>query len=435
MNKKLFLLSIVLLFLQPVEIKAQITKVAKGWSQNSVNAVVFRKNSVVSYKDKQYLAYYDAEGYLVLAKRKLNSDKWKFNKTDYQGKVKDAHCSISIMIDGEGYLHIAWNHHNSKLLYAKSKKPESIILGEPQSMIGENETRVTYPEFYKFPNGNLFFVYREGNSGSGNIVINKYDTPTQKWTRVHDQIIDGEKERNAYWQADIDSKGTFHISWVWRETGNVSSNHDMCYAKTNDYGKTWVTSDGEKYDLPITQASAEYVTKIPQNSNLINQTSMYADENGVPYIATYFSTPSDTIPQFYMMYKGEDSWKTVKMTNRQIPFSLQGGGTKKIPISRPQILVDNKGDKTQAILIYRDIEYDNKAIVATSQSPDFKDWSARTVTDFSVGSWEPSFDTTLWKDHKKLHLFVQRVGQGDGESLENLPPQFIEIHEVDIEEK
>jgi beta-glucanase (GH16 family) len=46
-----------------------------------------------------------------------------------------------------------------------------------------------------------------------------------------------------------------------------------------------------------------------------------------------------------------------------------------------------------------------------------------------VGNWEPSFDTERWKKEGILNLFVQRTGQGDGETLENLPPQPVYILE------
>lgn len=415
------------------ELNGQSISVAQGWAQNSINAVVFRRNSVVSYNNNQYVAFYDANGYLTLAKRKLNSNTWTIHKTDYKGNIKDAHCSISIMIDGDGYLHLAWNHHNSKLLYCKSKKPESLDLSESTFMIGKNEELVTYPEFHKFPNGDLFFLYRDGTSGKGSLVINRYRISDQKWTRVHKRLIDGEKERNAYWQASTDDKGTFHISWVWRESSDVSSNHDMCYAKTTDFGETWQKSDGRQYNLPITKASAEYVSSIPENSNLINQTSMYADKNGIPYIATYYTAKEDSVTQFFLIYQDHDSWKTTQITQRVTPFSLQGGGTKKIPISRPQVVVNDKNDQTQVILIYRDIEFDNKIIIVKNLDADFTIWNTQLITDYSVESWEPTYDTELWKEYKKLHLFVQKVGQGDVETLENLPAQDVKIHEIEME--
>ena len=76
---------------------------------------------------------------------------------------------------------------------------------------------------------------------------------------MQDVLIDGEKERNAYWQLYIDNANTIHVSWVWRETPDVATNHDLCYACSHDGGVTWEKSTGEKYRLPITVRNAEYV--------------------------------------------------------------------------------------------------------------------------------------------------------------------------------
>jgi hypothetical protein len=58
-------------------------------------------------------------------------------------------------------------------------------------------------------------------------------------------------------------------------------------------------------------------------------------------------------------------------------------------------------------------------------------WYACDLTDFSMGSWEPAYDTELWKKEKILSIFVQNVEQGDSETLESLPPQAVYI--LDIE--
>ena len=45
------------------------------------------------------------------------------------------------------------------------------------------------------------------------------------------------------------------------------------------------------------------------------------------------------------------------------------------------------------------------------------------------GMWEPTYDPNAWAAKHELHLFVQNVGQGDAESLEELPPQMISVLE------
>jgi hypothetical protein len=410
----------------------ELSLVDTGWSANSVNAVIFRKNSLVSNKNDQYIAFYNRNGLLTLGKRQIGSNNWEIKTTSYKGNVSDAHNSISIMVDGDGYLHIALDHHNNPLHYFKSIEPGSLELSNESGMTGTLEDVVSYPEFYRFPDGDLLFLYRAGGSGNGNLVMNYYSCKSKTWQRIHNVLIDGEEKRNAYWQAFVDASGSIHLSWVWRETPDVASNHDMCYAVSNDRGKTWKKSTGENYNLPITERTAEIAWPIPQNSELINQTSISADSKAQPYIVTYFRTGESNIPQYQLIFLKKGVWNSIQISDRKTPFSLSGMGTKKIPISRPQILIKEKDNTLKAILIYRDIERGN--VVSATICNNFPNgkWKTSDLTDFSVQDWEPSFDTELWNEKQKLNLYVQCVGQGDGEQKTNTKPQPVYVLEVDF---
>jgi hypothetical protein len=409
----------------------KLVSVDSGWANNSVNTVIFRKNSLVTFEGTQFIAFYDKERFVVLGKRKTGDTKWEIKRTPYTGNAADAHNTISIMTDGAGYLHITWDHHNNPLNYCVSVSPGSLELTAKLAMTGLNEQKVTYPEFYKLPDGNLLFFYRDGASGNGNLILNHYNTPTKQWKQLHTNLIDGEGQRNAYWQACVDVKGTIHLSWVWRESPDVASNHDMCYAKSVDGGKTWSTSVGKKYTLPITAATAEYACTIPQKSELINQTSMYADASGNPYIATYWREQGDSIPQYHLICKKGGQWITKNLAFRKSSFSLSGAGTKRIPISRPQIIVWRSGKLLNAAIIFRDAERGNKVSVAASSNIEKNKWRIIDLSEEPepVGSWEPTYDTELWKEKGILNLFVQRTEQVDGEGKANIPAQMVKVLE------
>ena len=407
----------------------KIIDIEKGWSANSINTVIFRRNSVVSFNQHQYAAFYDSNAHVVLARRKINSSDWEINRTRFSGNVKDAHNSISIMVDGDGYIHMAWDEHNTKLHYCRSTQPEGLELTDELSMTGENELSVSYPEFHVLKNGDLIFVYRNGESGNGNMVMNYYNTVEKKWSNLHDNLIDGEGKRNAYWQLAVDLNGVVHLSWVWRETWDVETNHDICYAKSVDGGLSWFKSDNERYNLPITKESAEYAAKIPQGSDLINQTSMCADVNGLPYISNYWTPEGTEIPQYHVIYNDGEHWQTKQISELKVPFSLSGGGTKHIPISRPLILCDKENI---LYLIFRSNEAGNKVSMSVCNNIERNDWQTVNLTDFTVGMWEPTYDTELWKTTGKLNLFIQNVAQGDAETLENIPPQVISILELEL---
>lgn len=239
----------------------KLVKAGMGYSSTSVNTAIFRTNSVTSKGNMQFIAYYDEDGYLTLGKRRLGNDRFEILRSPYKGKCEDAHNVISIGIDGKGYLHVAFNHHNAPLQYCKSVEAYSLRLDTLQSMLGKDERKVTYPEFYTLKNGDLLFAYRLGKSGQGNLVLNRYDVRKGQWKRLQDTLIDGEGQRNAYWQMCVDRKGTIHVSWVWRETSAVETNHDLCYACSKDGGITWQKSTGEQYHLPINVRNAEYAFK------------------------------------------------------------------------------------------------------------------------------------------------------------------------------
>jgi hypothetical protein len=411
------------------KIETKLVSVDSGWANNSINTTIFRKNSLVSFHNRQYIAFYNKNGFVVLGKRKLHDTKWALKQTPYKGNVSDAHNVISIMIDGDGYLHMAWNHHNNALHYVKSKTPASLELTNELPMTGKQENKISYPEFYRMPSGNLLFLYRDGESGNGSLVLNQYNIKTKTWKQLHSNLIDGEGQSSAYWQAYVDKNGTIHLSWVWRETPDVASNHDLCYACSKDGGLSWQKSTGEIYKLPITTASAEYAFHISQKSELINQTSMFADDDGHPYIATYWREEGSTIPQYHLVYKTNDSWKKEVLDFRKTAFSLSGAGTKRIPISRPQIIALKTKNNLSAALIFRDEERGSKVSAAINRNLGKDKWSIVDLTTTSVGSWEPTYDTELWKNKKMLHLFIQNVEQADAEGKSNLPPQMVKVLE------
>ena len=253
----------------------------------------------------------------------------------------------------------------------------------------------------------------------------RYSVKHKKWNRVQTNLIDGEGKRNAYWQMCVDKAGVIHVAWVWRESASVNTNHDMCYARSYDKGRTWRRSDGTQYTLPINAGNAEYAIRIPQNSELINQTSICADSQGNPYIATYWRAKGETVPQYRMIWHDGRTWQTQQVSKRTTQFSLSGVGTKMIPISRPKVAICGK----RIYYIFRDVERGSKVSVAVAENMKAAEWHIEDLTDFSVNSWEPSIDSELLKQGR-LHIYVQNTAQGDGEKVTDMKPQPVYVLEV-----
>ena len=403
-----------------------------AWAANSINTAVYRTDPITSHGDRQFAAYYDADGHVVIASRTLGETTWRLTTTALRGHLQDAHNVISIIADGRGCLHVSWDHHNNPLRYVRSAAPGSLEFTESLPMSGRNEESVTYPQFFRLPDGNLVFFYRDGASGRGNLALNHYDAAAQRWTQLHANLIAGQEQRNAYPQMAVDAKGQVHVSWVWRDSPDVATNHDLCYARSPDGGRTWTKADGTPYELPITAATAEVALKIPERHELINQTSMCADAGGRPIIATYFRPPGERVPQYFLVYRDDrgGGWQSMRVTRRTTAFTLSGGGSKAIPIARPQVFATSSGARTSVGLIFRDAERGSRVSIAQCADLAKPRWQVRDLTDFSVRFWEPSYDHARWQRDGVLDLYVQVSGQGDGERLEAVEPQTAYVLEL-----
>lgn len=398
------------------ESNARILPVSKdGWAGSSVNVIAGLQNNLITDGNTQYAAFYGADATVTLASRNIGSDTWRCAHTNLNGRVEDAHNTIAIAVDGAGYLHLAWDHHGNPLNYSRCIAPGSLEPGPCQPMTGQHEDNVTYPAFLRLPDGDLLCLYRDGRSGSGNLVLNRYSTQNKAWTQVQPNLIDGEGQRNAYPSAVVDQDGTLHLAWVWRDTPDVASNHDLCYARSADGGATWTTVWGKPLSLPLNAANAEYAVRIGTNRSLMNPPSLTVDESGRPYIANYWTPEGSDIPQYHCIFHDGQQWQVQQITRRTGPFKLAGTNTKRPPISRSVIFTHATPDGVQRLyLVYRDDERDCRIVVASCIDIAMGKWEMHNLTASPVGAWEPSMDSAQWNRFSQLHMLVQNVRQVDG---------------------
>lgn len=387
----------------------EIHTLSEGFAGNTINSPVFRKNAIVSHYDKknkhiyQYCSFYNSKAKIVIGMR-VNDGPWKMTTTEFEGSISDAHNAISMAVDGNGYLHMAWSNHAGKLFYVRSIEPNSIkCVNRP--LIGSLENDVTYPEFYLQSSGSILMIYRSGISGNGNIILNRYDPEKLRWERLYDNLISGEGEVSPYWQACVDNTGRLHISWCWRKTGDVASNYNICYAvSSNEKCDCFYGSDGELKAMPMTRKNSDTILEIPTGSMLINQTSMTTDENGRAYISSYWR--ENGIVQYFILYQNGREWIKYNTGIRSDDFDMAGTGTKFFPCSRPQILMN----KENIYILFRDEKYGSTASIAhfRIKQGEIQFIHINRITDMSLEAWEPNYDIEYWNKFHELFVFIQK---------------------------
>ncbi len=386
-----------------------------AWARNSVNGTIFRRDPLASDGQYQYVAYYDSVGCVVIGKRELGSQHWQLEHTGIEGGASDAHNSISIAVDGNGLLHVAFGCHCTPLHYYVGNAPGGIKL-VPGALIGRDEEEVTYPEFYRMDNGDLLFTYRAGASMGTRMVLNRYDCALKRWQRVQDAVVGSHEPPDPYWQMCVDGQNELHLTWVWRGVGNVESNHDICYAWSSDGGVSWKRTDGTPYTLPIDYTSGERIAAIGPHATLINQGTMAMGAKGEVYLATYFRGEDDTVPQYYVFCKQDGAWSRQRISQRTENFTLDGGGgTRGIPISRPLIAARHG----ECYVFCREVADSGRVGMYCGRYKEGS-WTKRLLAQASVLYWEPSFDSYLWRTEGLLHLYLQRMMQDEGSTGENM---------------
>jgi hypothetical protein len=119
-----------------------------AWAGNTINTVIFRHHGILTRDNIQYTAFYVDTETLRLVQRDLLTDTFKTHDILGEYNLLDAHNSISLGLDRQGYLHISYDHHATQLRYRRSLKSKDISAwSEELQMTGAHEERVTYPTF------------------------------------------------------------------------------------------------------------------------------------------------------------------------------------------------------------------------------------------------------------------------------------------------
>jgi hypothetical protein len=317
--------------------------VATVWSGHPV---AFR---LLTHGDRQFAAFYDSERRLTISARRLGQARWDFVRLPVSLDW-DSHNYVTMAVDANGHIHVSGNMHRVPLVYFRTSAPLDIRSFQAvPAMIGRDEQRCTYPEFFRGPSGDLVFTYRDGTSGDANHIFNVYDPERRAWKRLlQTPLLAGQGRRNAYPVGPIPGPdGWWHLVWVWRESSDASTNHDLSYARTRDLVR-WETGAGVPLELPITLATSDIVDPVPAGGGMINNnTKIGFDSRGRPVIAYHkFDEKGNT--QLYNARLEDGVWRSHRASDWKYRWAFGGGGTLVFEIEIDPVHVESDGTLIQA---------------------------------------------------------------------------------------
>jgi hypothetical protein len=319
--------------------------IAPVWSGSPVGF------SLLTQGGQQYVAFYDAERRMSVAQRTLGERRWHITVLP-STLGWDSHNYITLALDPQGYLHLAGNMHTVPLVYFRSTRPhDASSLTRVPAMTGQRESSVTYPVFSHLPDGTLLFEYRDGRSGSGDTIIDRYNDTTRTWSRFTDQpLFAGGGHGNAYpLNPVLGPDGWYHLSWVWRETPMAETNRDLSYARSRDRIH-WETAAGEPIALPLTVATPGLVVDpVPPRAGLINGGEAIGFDATGHVVISYIKYDAAGNTQLYFARLQNGLWSITQATDWHYRWDFHGGGTLVNEVHVGALRANTKGQLTIAL--------------------------------------------------------------------------------------
>lgn len=414
-----------------------------------VNGRTHQQTPIVTHRGYQYLIYYNANRHVCVGRRPLQSEQWDIIEfEDYVFKSCDSHNTAVIGIcEGDGTIHLAFDHHVSELHYRVSalgaaNHPDEVewsaaLFGPVTDRLGSVGpiNKLTYPRFFNAPNGNLMFYYRYVTSGNGDSTLQEYDAQTHDWTLglgrfvardIGEYTRDGETSiyRCAYMNNLTFSGTRLHASWVWRDRfkkTSAANQHDICYSYSDDYGRTWRNNVGSvigetgSSEVIHLDTRGLIVAPVDCGYRLTNQNGHYAYPDGSIHVMVLQSLRKGERPVYWHYWRNaKGQWN-----HEVLPFS---GG-------RPKI----RGDRDGSLFLFYEAQNHfqiakgtpNRTATKWKWEPIFKEKSVK------IGS-EAVVDFTRWEKERVISAYMQAnpeefLSYGSGEVIEGKPSALMVI--------
>ncbi len=297
---------------------------------------------------RQFVAYYDDQRRMTVAARTIPSTEWH-KVVLHETLGWDSHNYVTMAADRTGCLHLSGNMHVRPLVYFRTARPWDIDTFERVSpMVGPNEQRCTYPEFLEGARGQLLFTYRDGASGSGDQIWNAYDPAAHTWRRLLDRpLTAGGGKMNAYFHGPVRGPdGWFHLCWVWRNTPDCATNHDLSYARSRDMVH-WESAAGKPLTLPITVQTADIVDPVPPGGGMLNGNTKIGFDTRKRAVIAYHKFDADGNSQIYNARFEGGKWVNHLASDWHYRWEFKGGGSIVAEIGLSGVRPDGMGRLVQ----------------------------------------------------------------------------------------
>jgi len=201
------------------------------------------------------------------------------------------------------------------------------------------------------------------------------------------------------------------VTWCWRETPDLKSNHDLLYAYSDDRGRTWQNNAGQTIarsgQSPIrVDSPGIVVAPIAFGWGMMNQLTQDVDGQGRVHVMLWHNPPDAPGPNHDLnAWRYFHYWRdeTGKWHRQALPLFGR----------KPRLVVNEAGDAALVFNKGTDLEYHEQDpggklhVAAAMARKAWADWRVVYTSDRDyVG--EPRVDMLRWRAEHLLSVYVQQ---------------------------
>ena len=306
-----------------------------------------------------------------------------------KGGVDDPHDNPSMMIDEQGYIWVFVSGRNTRRMGFKYR---SLRPYDHTAFEQITEEVMTYPQ-PMFIKGRGYFHFFTKYTGVRELY---FETSRDGRTWSEDVKFAGIRKpaygKSGHYQVSNFADDKIFTFFNWHPDGDVDKRTNIYYAQTLDFGKTFITADFEKLELPLEDISspARLMDYASQKKN-VYLCDAVADRKGNPVCLYVISDGHEPGPQngfreWRILYRRDGTWVDRKVADSDHNYDMGS------------VLIDRK--------MWR-------VIAPTDPGPQVYGSGGEVVV------WESTDEGFTWRRGKQLtthsernHNYVRRVVNG-----------------------
>jgi hypothetical protein len=402
-----------------------------AWSVTRVNDVVFR--NALDYDPstgKEYaMAWRRTLGNLVSYVRDLVPTPGPWTRTVTSQAIAsgtDGHHTVSFALDGNRVAHVCNSWLDTSYIYWHGAAGDTNV-GAPFALPivpGEagNEGNPAYPQFHPHSSiGNdLLFTYWSVPVGT---MVRRLDAAALTWSTIAVNIL--HCGFNAYLgDCAYDSTGKFWIPYNWRDSSDITTNHDLGVVKLDP--ATGIVTDcvGNVLALPVQPASVNngIIKTIAANTGLINTVGFCLTSADRGVFGYWKGNPAE----YYICNQHADgSWTERRVGAQGLSFTLVNNpSADNFPLCQPCMIPSG----SNIHMLFRSDTYPGAWCYKFTEAElegttDFSTRQPTQLCEYDAVGWAPAYNKRLFRSTGTVNLFMSRVSN-TGADLGNSIPGF-----------